>query len=194
MTVPGVRRLDPEADPDVALVVYAPSADPGRVERELGRIGFRGGLPSRALDVQELVDLDVRPAESTPRLLAALMAILLVGIVVHVVVSVNQARRRDLAVLRTLGFTPGQVRMSAAWQASTTAVIAAVAAGVLGVVGGRAVWNAYAERIDVVPEAAVPWVALGVLALAVLVCCNLVAWLASRRAARMSPAAELRSE
>ena len=140
-------------------MAFAPGADHDRTTRALARAGLSGGIPSAGLDVQELVDLDVRPVETTPRLLTALMAILLVGIIVHVIVTVGRSRRRELAVLRTLGFTPRQAWVSTACQATTLAVVVTVAGVLVGTVAGLAVWNAYAGRLGVVAEPAIAWTA-----------------------------------
>ena len=54
-------------------------------------------------------------------------------------------RRRDFAVLKTLGFDRGQVRATVAWQATTLAALG-VALGVpLGIVIGDAVWRLIAD-------------------------------------------------
>lgn len=194
VTLDGLRRLDPDARAQVALIDFGSDADPRRIDNAMRKLGFRGGLSSREVDLLELVDLDVRPAESTPRLLAALMAILAAGIVLHVVVTVGRARRREIAVLRALGFTPRQVRVSAAWQATTFAVISAAAATVIGIVGGRAVWEAYATRLEIVPEPALAWAGMGIVVVATIVLCNLVALLVGWHAARTHPAGDLRTE
>jgi ABC-type lipoprotein release transport system permease subunit len=194
VTLSGLRRVRPGAGPEVAVVAFAPGADHDRTARALARIGLRAGIPSADLDVQELVDLDIRPVESTPRLLAALMTILLVGIVVHVFVTVGRARRREIAVLRTLGFTPRQVWASTAWQATTLAAVVSVGGVLAGTVVGRAIWNAYADRLGVVPEPTIAWAAYAVVAAVALALCWFVAGIVNWRALRSNPAAELRSE
>ena len=194
VTISGLRRVLPGAGPEVAVVAFAPGADHDRTTRALARAGLSGGIPSAGLDVQDLVDLDVRPVETTPRLLTALMTVLLVGIVVHVIVTVGRARRRELAVLRTLGFTPRQVWVSTAWQATTLAAVVTVGGVLVGTVAGRAVWNAYAGRLGVVPEPSIAWAAAAVVAVSALGLCWFVAGIVSWRAIRTSPAAELRAE
>ena len=194
ITLAGLRHLVPGARAQVALVDLDSGADLRRVDDAMQAFGFQGGLSSDEVDLLTVVDLDVRPAESTPRLLAALLGALFVGILVHVIVTVGRARRRELAVLRALGFTPGQVRVSRAWQASTLAVLASAAALVIGVVGGRALWNIYAERLEIVPEPALAWVAMAAVVAGTLALCNLVAWFAGLRATHSSPAVELRAE
>ena len=61
-------------------------------------------------------------------------------------------RRRDLALLKTLGFTRRQLAATVAWQ-STIAVGIGVIIGVpLGIVAGRALWTAFAHELHVVPQ------------------------------------------
>ena len=72
---------------------------------------------------------------------------------VHVLVTSVRRRRRDLAILRTIGFTRRQISRTVAWQAATIAA-AALAIGIpLGVVVGRFAWSLFASRLGVVPVA-----------------------------------------
>src|SRR5207245_1842944 len=54
--------------------------------------------------------------ESTPRALAALLGLLAIASIGHVLVTSIRRRRRDLAVLTTLGFVRRQVSTAVAWQ------------------------------------------------------------------------------
>jgi putative ABC transport system permease protein len=194
VTLSGFRRMLPDVRPEVAVVAFAPGADHEQTARALARAGLRGGIASAELDVQELVDLDVRPVEATPRLLTGLMAVLLAGIVAHMIVTVGRARRHELAVLRTLGFTSRQVWVSTAWQATIVALVATAGGVLLGTVAGRVLWNAYAGRLGVVPEPAIAWAPSAVVALATLALCGVSAGIVNWRAIRVRPAVELRAE
>ena len=57
-------------------------------------------------------------------LLAALVVLLALGTMTHALVTSTRRRRRDLAVLMTLGLVRGQVRATVAWEATTFAVLA----------------------------------------------------------------------
>jgi putative ABC transport system permease protein len=122
------------------------------------------------------------------------MALLATGIVVHLIATAGRMRRREFAVLRALGFTPRQVRASTAWQATTLGSVSMVGGGVIGIIAGRALWRVYTDRLAVVAEPAQPWLAAGLLLIAVLLLANLVAWVAGRPAARFRPAEPLRTE
>jgi predicted lysophospholipase L1 biosynthesis ABC-type transport system permease subunit len=65
-------------------------------------------------------------------------------------------RRRELALLKTLGMTRRQVRAIVAWQTTVTLVIAAGAGLPLGLALGRWAWQAFAGSLGVAPVTAVP--------------------------------------
>src|SRR5204863_532656 len=65
-------------------------------------------------------------------------------------------RRRDLALLKTMGFTSRQLAATVAWQASVAAVIGSVVGIPLGIAGGRWLWALFAREIYVKPRPAVP--------------------------------------
>jgi ABC-type antimicrobial peptide transport system permease subunit len=72
-------------------------------------------------------------AESTPRPIAGVLAALAFGSLAHVLVSTVRRRRRDLAVLKALGFTRRQVMMTVAVQATVVLGIALLIAVPLGI-------------------------------------------------------------
>ena len=131
---------------------------------------------------------------TTPIVLAGLLALLALLTVAHALVTGVRRRRRDLALLKTLGFTRGQVSGAVAWQASTIGVIALVVGIPLGVVLGRWAWSALANNLGTVSEPIVPIALLLVAIPVVLVLLNAVAYLPGRVAARLRPATVLRSE
>jgi ABC-type antimicrobial peptide transport system permease subunit len=108
----------------------------------------------------------------------------------HTLVTSVRRRRRDLAVLKTLGFTRGQVGATIAWQAITFAVVALAFGLPLGVAVGRWAWQLTADALGV---SSAPVVPLAVAAGAV-VAANLVAAVPGRAASRLRPATALRSE
>ncbi len=62
----------------------------------------------------------------TPVYLAGLLAIFGAAMVGHALVTSVRRRRRDLALLKTLGLTTRQVAAAVAWQASTFAILGVV--------------------------------------------------------------------
>jgi putative ABC transport system permease protein len=65
------------------------------------------------------------------------------------VLGLIRRRRHELALLKTLGMTRGQVRAVVAWHTTRTLLIAAVLGGPLGVVAGRWGWRAFAGSLGV---------------------------------------------
>jgi hypothetical protein len=110
---------------------------------------------------------------ATPLVLAfTLAAAATVALALSMVASVRRLKR-DLAVLKTLGFVRKQMLATVGVQAFVTATVA-VAVGVpLGVAAGRQLWVAFARSIYAVPEPTVPasvaLAAAGAVAIAVAV-------------------------
>jgi len=103
-------------------------------------------------------------------------------------------RRRDFALLKTLGFTRYQLAVTVAWQASVGAVLGIVVGVPVGIALGRWLWDLFARGIYAVPDPSVPVVEVLVVALGALVLANLVAAVPGRMAARTHTALVLRAE
>jgi predicted lysophospholipase L1 biosynthesis ABC-type transport system permease subunit len=115
-----------------------------------------------------------------PLALAVGMAAAAVLSLALTVLSVVRRRRRELALLKVLGMTRGQLRAVVAWQTTLTLLIAVLLGGVLGIVGGRLAWRGFAGSLGVVPVVEVPVLAL-VLGLAgLLLAGNMLAALPAR--------------
>jgi ABC-type antimicrobial peptide transport system permease subunit len=102
-------------------------------------------------------------------------------------------RRRDLALLKTLGLDRRQVMAVVIWQAWAVTG-AAVAVGLpLGVIGGRWAWAWFAGSAGVGGGAEIPLLVLAIIPAALLAAAAIAAGPA-RAAARVRPAAVLRAE
>jgi hypothetical protein len=143
-----------------------------------------------------------RPAEivnyqstgATPALLAiGLTAGALVALGLTLAASVRR-RRRDLALLKTFGFTHGQLAAAVAWQASVVAVIGILVGVPVGIIVGRWLWIVFAKAINAVPSPSVSVVDVLMVFLGTLVLANLAALIPSRMAARTPTALVLRGE
>jgi hypothetical protein len=120
----------------------------------------------------------------------ALLASLALGLWLAISLSVRD-RRRELAVLRVVGFADGDVRRSVRWQGLTLVSVGIVLGIPLGIVGGRFAWRYFADRLGVPPRFSVPlsWIALEVVI--TLVLGVLAVSFPARAAARVHPAEEL---
>jgi ABC-type lipoprotein release transport system permease subunit len=133
-------------------------------------------------------------AQRVPLALSGLLALAAIGTLVHTLVTSIRRRRRDLAILKTLGFVRCQVSATVAWQATTLATISLVIGLPVGVAVGRWAWTLFANAVGVLPA---PVVDLPPLLFAIpvtLLLANLVALIPGRLAAATQPAVVLRSE
>ncbi len=137
---------------------------------------------------------DLERVRVVPAVMAAVLALIAVVALAHLLLTSVRERRRELALLRTLGFSRWQLRTSVGWHASVIAVGALLVGAPLGIVLGRTVWRRYAEGLHAAAPPETPWTWLAVAALATLAVANLVAALPGRSAARTSPAIILREE
>jgi ABC-type lipoprotein release transport system permease subunit len=129
-----------------------------------------------------------------PALLAsALAAEAIVALGLTLATSVRR-RRRDLALLKTLGFTRRQLMAAVAWQASVAATIGIVIGVPLGITVGRWLWTLFARQIYAVPLPSVPVLSVALVALGALVLANVVAALPGLVAARTPTALLLRAD
>jgi hypothetical protein len=144
----------------------------------------------------------LRPAEivnyrslgDTPIYLGAGLATgAVVALALTLVASVRR-RRRDLALLKTLGFTGRQLAAAVAWQSTIAAVIGTIFGVPLGIALGRWLWDLFARSIHAVPAPAVPVLNVALIAIGALVLANVVAAVPGRLAARTKTGLLLRSE
>src|SRR5207237_7027957 len=132
--------------------------------------------------------------QGLPLVLAGLMAALAAATLAHLLVTSIRRRGRELAIVKTLGFVPRQVRTAVAWQATTLA-LAAMAIGVpLGVAAGRWAWIVFARGIGIVPAPEVPILVLLLLVPGTVLVANLIAVVPGEVAARLRPGRALRAE
>ena len=104
-------------------------------------------------------------------------------------------RRRELALLKTLGMTRGQLRALVAWQTTLTLLIALVVGVPLGVAAGRWAWRGFAGSLGVAPGTVIPVLLLAACGCAVvLLAGNLLASVPAAIAARTPAAGTLRTE
>ncbi len=99
-----------------------------------------------------------------PLLLGLTLALFGAATLAHVLIVSVVRRRRQVALLKVLGFVRRQVLFSVCWQAITIAAGGIVVGLPLGVLIGRSVWKIFASHLGAVPVSVAP---VGVI---VLVC------------------------
>jgi hypothetical protein len=196
----GLDALDDPTDTDSneeMLIRVASGSDRDAVLRHVehlrGVSAFDGG-PGVGRAVPPLEVERLQQIDSLPIVLAGFLAFIGIVAVGFVLASSVRRRSRDVAILKTLGFSRRQVSKTVAWQATTMAVVGVLIGAPLGVVVGQVIWRSVADGIGVVSTSDVPVGLLVVVGLATLALANLIAAVPAWAAARTRPALVLRSE
>ena len=202
-----LRNPDPNLDgPEMVFVRLRNGVSAGAGRADLQRVASGAdkvfgsdpkgdGNTVTVLGVQRPAQIvNYRSVGSTPVILAVgLAAGAIAALGLTLAASVRQ-RRRDLAVMKALGFVQRQLSAAVVWQAIVAAAVGVVVGIPLGIVVGRQLWILFARNIDAVPDPTIP--ALSVLAVGVgaLAFAYLASVLPGRRAARVPTALALRAE
>jgi hypothetical protein len=186
-------RFKSDAPPALALASIRKIAAIG--QKEIAATPNGGGSDVAVQGVLYPAEIEnYRAIGIIPDLLALALALgAVVALGLTLIASVNR-RRRDLALLRTLGFKSRQLLSAVAWQASVAGVVGAIFGIPLGILAGRWLWTLFANKIYAVPRPTEPVLSLIIVAVAALVLANAVAALPGRSAARTSTAQVLRGE
>ena len=185
--------------PNAMFVRFRPGVNRSRAVKRLNQIADKLSLPTNwgvtVTSVQRPAEIvNYRSMSTTPLYLgAALAAGAIVALALTLVTSVRR-RRRDLALLKALGFTRRQLAAVVAWQATVAVAIGTIIGVPAGIVLGRALWKSFANQIHAVPKPIVPVLPIVLVALGALVLANLVAAIPGRQAARTQTAELLRAE
>jgi ABC-type lipoprotein release transport system permease subunit len=171
------------------FALFKPGTDRDRALAEATRKGYQLFFSNQRADLNTLEELG-----RGPLLLAGFFGLVGIAVLAHTLVTAIRRRRRDLALLKTLGFLRAQARRAVAVQASTIAAIALLIGVPGGLVLGRWGWRFFAFSFGVQPVSVAPVWFLVVVIPAVLLFANLVAIFPGRTAARTQPALILRAE
>ena len=191
--------------PGLVLVRMRPGVSASAAQRDMHHAVQLAGAefatdPNAAGDDVTVLAVQ-RPAEivnyqatgGTPELLAAALGAGATLALALVLADTVRKRRGDLAMLKTLGFTRREIRLTLLWQA-TAVVVGGIVIGVpVGIALGRVLWDLFARNIDVVPAPAIPS-SIALVALGAIVIAVLVALLPGLAAASTPPAVVLREE
>ncbi len=195
---PGNGCSTPATCYNFVLVRYRPGTNVDASAAHLTAIATAAGCPApycpvvadqRPKDIQNYTRI-----RNTPAILAALLAVLGVATLAYALMSSVQRRRRDLAVLKTLGLRRPQVSAVVAWQASALTAVALLAGLPLGLIAGRWAWAVFANAVGVSGAADIPWLWVALAVPIALVAANLIALGPGWLAGRVKPATVLRSE
>lgn len=190
VTPSAVERLGGALDANMVVVGFAPGSDGETMVAMLReRFGNTVLPPVAPVDVDQLHRIRHLPTAFS--LVAATAAAATLAFVLALTV---RRGRRELALLRTLGFVRSQLRATVAAQATALVVPAAVVGAFLGVVAGRAAWGAVARGMGAPSIPVVPTSAVLLFVAVATVLGNAIALVPGRLAATTQPASILRAE
>jgi ABC-type antimicrobial peptide transport system permease subunit len=189
--LPGKAMIPP---PGTVFVRFRPGVGPqaGRddLSARLARVGsYTVSGPAAPTDL-----LNFGQVQDLPQVLGIGLAVVALLTIAHLLMTSVRRRRREFAVLRTLGFTAWQVRGTLCWQALTLAGIALLLGVPAGIASGRLCWQVFAHQLGITPVLAVPVAVLSVMAAGWLAAAAVIAALPGQAATRTPAARVLRSE
>lgn len=171
-------------------VRYAPGVSPAAAYASL-RSEF-GSVVLRRLPSEDV--LNIQSVDRLPLILASLVALLGVATIGNSLVTSVRRRRRDLAILKAIGFVPRQVAGVVSWQATAFSVVALIVGIPLGVIAGKWTWHLLASSIGSSSPAQVPDLLVALIVPATMLVCNLIAVVPGWSAARVPPAILMRND
>jgi hypothetical protein len=174
---------------DVLEVRVRPGVALATALRPFEQSGGRWDPPSPPTSVRNL-----ERSAWLPWALAIAVAVLAAVALGHALVMSVRSNRRELAVVRSLGFTPRQVCRAASWEAAFVA-LAALALGIpLGLLLGTSGWGVLMRGVGLRDAAALPAMVIPLVLVAVVGLAIVLSVWPGWRPARARPAAALRSE
>ncbi len=191
VTLRGLAGVDDSAKVVTALVQFRPGSNG---IQKYSKYAAAAGTPVPEEPFVPAAISNIARVRTIPFVVAAVLALLAVLTVAHAMLTSVRARRRDLAVLRSLGADQGFVSRVVHWQATAFTIVPALIAVPLGFIVGRAIFTAYADGIGAISDAAVPALFVSSVLIAVVILANVVGTLAAHRVRRTPPAVVLQSE
>jgi hypothetical protein len=191
MTFAGFAQLQPRAERNVFLVRFRAGVDAtatyGRVRAALDPVPTQAARrPSDLISIARIGSL--------PGVLAGVLAMLAAVTLAHTLASSVRRRRRDLAVLKTLGFVRRQVSLAVVWQATTLSGIALLIGVPVGGALGRWAWTWFTRQLGVSADAITPPLPILLTISATLIAANAIAAVPAWVAGRSPSALILRTE
>jgi hypothetical protein len=191
MTFAGLGDLLPNPERNVFLARFRPGVDAAATYRRVR--AALAPVPTQA--ARRPSDLtSVARIGSLPGVLAGVLATLAAVTLAHTLVSSVRRRRRDLAVLKTLGFVRRQVSLAVVWQATTLSAIALLIGVPLGSALGRWSWTLFTTQLGVSVDAVTPPLPTLLTIPATLIVANAIAAVPAWVAGRSPSALILRTE
>jgi hypothetical protein len=192
LTGAGMSSIQPDLTRDKyhrIRFAWAPGTNVAAAEKRLGEFGKQIFSPDPPAAEADLTSVRVQPL-----LLGGFLVLLGVGALGNALATAVRKRQHDLAIMRAVGLTRRQARLTVAMQATTLAIVGLVFGIPLGIAAGRYSWRVLADATPVVYVAPLAAVALLLVIPGAVAAANALAALPARRAARLRPADVLRAE
>ena len=197
LTFEGLKRFYPDASVALALGRFTPGVDQQAASRQINptlrRIQAGPFKPGALANLGDSTK-EAQRSQDVPLVLASLFTLAALATLIHVLITSVRRRRKDLAVLRTLGFKKRQVASAVAWQSVVLALVALAVGIPVGVLFGRLGWSLFATNLGVVSVPVVAWVPLAVAIPVTIVVAVLISIGPALAARRTKPAMVLRAE
>ena len=131
-------------EPNNILVTLRPGANLAAQQKVLQTI-VPANVGGVVLPVQRPAEIaDYQSMGTAPVILAGALALGALSSLLLTLMSSVRRRRRDLALLKTLGFTRRQLSATVAWQSTAAITVGAIVGVPLGIALGRALWDLFA--------------------------------------------------
>ena len=143
---------------------------------------------------QPLELANLHNVRTLPTVLAIFLAVLGAVAVGHALFSSVYRRRRDFAVLQSLGVTRGGLRGMITAQATVVGLAGLLIGVPIGLIAGRAGWQAITDRVPLTFRSPLTAIAVILVVPVALIAANVLAIIPARRASKAKPALVLRSE
>jgi ABC-type lipoprotein release transport system permease subunit len=173
---------------------YVARAEPGPVgQAAISRLARE--YPAAAISLLTPASLvSFGEAVNFPLLFGLILIAFGAATLLHVLVLSVFRRRREVGLLKALGFVRRQVAISVVWQTTTVALVGIVIGVPAGIIVGRGVWRLFANNLGVLPvPVVIAWVIVAV-ALGTLIVANVLAMGPALVASRSRAASLLKTE
>jgi hypothetical protein len=196
MTFEGLKTFYPDTQLGLAIGRFAPGVNQAEVLAPINPTLQQMGAAFHPGDLSVLGDStkEAQRSQDVPLALASLFTLSALATLVHVLITSVRRRRKDLAILRTLGFKRRQVATAVAWQSVVLAVVALVIGVPAGVLVGRLGWSLFATNLGVVSVPVVAWVPVLAAIPVTILAAVLISIGPALAARRTKPAMVLRAE
>jgi ABC-type lipoprotein release transport system permease subunit len=190
------QEYNPSDNATVAMLVAVRFSDRANIDTQIGALATTFGSTVDFVEPAEqpLELANLHNVRTLPTVLAIFLAVLGAVAVGHALFSSVYRRRRDFAVLQSLGVTRSGFRAMIAAQATVVGAAGLLLGVPIGLIAGRAGWQAITDRVPLTFRSPLTAIAVIIVVPVALIAANVLAIIPARRASKAKPALVLRSE